>query len=250
MLVVRDHPTKHLEHIRALVGTVTLPIPGFGWSQPSEAWYRLIGQICAIGNSRAWIALDPVRDRLTICAIREQNEHGAVYVHRILADIGVRFCSRHVTISQKATAIVHNANSRLVADDSGSVCLLDQIEQAGGTPPPSGVLTAFQAKAARKLLIQNVAFFGPKSSSDFLLGLGLANSLLAFDVRILNLLVNLWGYDPSWRTTIHRLESYEQLEADVIERLCQPLGITPLELDRVLFYGYPHLKRLMDGYPT
>lgn len=119
----------------------------------------------------------------------------------------------------------------------------DQIRDAVGPPDDEGVLTPAQAQAARRLLIREVHFFGPKSASDFLLGLGLADSLLAFDVRLLNLLIDLWGLDPVWRERVHHLDLYETLEAEVITLFCRPLEISPVALDRLLFYGYPALRK-------
>jgi thermostable 8-oxoguanine DNA glycosylase len=122
------------------------------------------------------------------------------------------------------------------------VCLLEQLAGIVGQPSNQGIFTPDQAKAARRLLIENVRFFGPKSASDFLMGLGLANSLLALDVRLLNLLIDRWGFEPSWRDRVHRLSDYERLESCVIDLFCSSLEVEPVELDRLLFYGYPNLK--------
>jgi thermostable 8-oxoguanine DNA glycosylase len=121
--------------------------------------------------------------------------------------------------------------------------MLQRITEAVGEPGDQRLLTPDQARMARRLLIQNVRFFGPKSASDFLIGLGLADSLLALDVRLLNLLIDLWGFDPAWRDRVHRLDEYERLENTVVELFCPTLEVRPVELDRLLFYGYPSLKK-------
>ena len=231
-----------VDSLRPLVGKVVLPVRGQGWDAVGDSWFRLVGQICAIGNSRAWEALETVEELLTIPCIRAEGEQASRYVHGILAEQRIRYCSLRSADSAKAAAIAANAFSPFIADGNGAVCLLDGIREAVGTPSADGVLTLAQAKTARRLLIREVRFFGPKSASDFLLGLGLTDGLLAFDVRLLNLFIDLWGFDPSWRERVHRLDLYEALEAEIIERFCRPLDISPVALDRLLFYGYAGLR--------
>ncbi|MCW3053022.1 MAG: N-glycosylase/DNA lyase [Chthonomonadales bacterium] len=232
-----------IEILRPLVGTIALPVRGSGWGAVEDSWFRLVGQICAIGNSRAWEALEPVQERLTIPRIRAEGEQASVYVHGILAELRIRYCSLRSTDSAKAIAIAANAFSPFIADANGVVCLLDRIQEAVGAPGTDGLLTPEQTRLARRLLIREVRFFGPKSASDFLLGLGLADNLLAFDVRLLNLLIDFWDFDPAWRDRVHRLDLYEALETEIVERFCKPLDISPVALDRLLFYGYPELRK-------
>lgn len=233
-----------IEHIRALRGTVPMPVPGSGWTNQSEAWYRLIGQVCAVGSSRSWDALQSVRarERLSIARIRSEGENAPNYVHAVLSELKVRYCSMRSAGSAKARAIAQNAQSPFIADTAGNVCLLDEITAAVGKPDVQGLLSHEQASLARQLLIRNVRFFGPKSASDFLTGLGLADTLLAFDVRLLNLLIDHWGYDAKWRARVNRLAEYEKLERVVTHTFCGALGVKPAELDRLLFYGYTSLK--------
>jgi hypothetical protein len=236
--------SEAIARIRALRVTVPPPQPGSGWSDQPEAWYRLVSQICAVGSSRSWETLQsvPARERLSIARIRSAGDSSPAYVHNVLSELKVRYCSLRSAGSAKARAIAQNAHSPFIADTTGNVCLLNEIIAAVGEPDAQGLLNHQQARVARKLLIRNVRFFGPKSASDFLTGLGLVDTLLAFDVRLLNLLIDQWGYDPNWRACVHRLADYENLERTVTDMFCLPLQVKPAELDRLLFYGYASLK--------
>jgi|SRR5579871_1009498 len=233
-----------IEKIRPLRGSVPLPERGHGWQAQPESWYRLVGQICSVGSSRAWEALQTpsARKSLSVASIRAQEDRAAAYVHTILSELKIRYCSMRSDSSAKANAIAASAHSPRIADAEGVVCLLDQLAADVGQPGDQGLFTPDQARVARRWLIQNVRFFGPKSAGDFLLGLGLADSLLALDVRLLNLLIDEWGFDPSWRDRVHRLNDYERLESSVIDLFCPALQIEPVELDRLLFYGYASLR--------
>lgn len=241
--------TQATERLRSLQGTVPLPKRGSGWSAPQEAWYRLVGQICAVGSSRSWDALQSsaARESLTILRIRSEGENAPGYVHAVLAGLKVRYCSLRSECSPKARAITANAHSPFIADAQGAVCLLDRITEVVGKPGDQGLLTLEQSRAARRLLIRNVQFFGPKSASDFLIGLGLVDCFLALDVRLLNLLIDQWGFDPVWRDRVHKLDEYEKLESEVIARFCNSLEIKPAELDRLLFYGYSALRKSKEA---
>lgn len=226
--------------------TVVLPEPGRGWADPCAAWHRVVGQICAVGSSRSWEPLEDltVRAQLSVAAIRAAGDGAAEHVHRVLAGIRVRYCSPAKQRSQKAEAIAWNAQLPFVAEPEGRVGLLDQLRSHVGDSGLDGMFSQIQAHEARRLLIRSLRFFGPKSASDFLLGLGLADSLLAFDTRILNLLIDGLGWEASWRSRVQRLSAYEELEAEVLERLARPLGLSGLHLDRLLFQRYPELRRL------
>lgn len=235
---------RALSTLRRHRDSVDLPEAGAGWREPESAWWRIVGQICAVGSSRSWEALeDPaVRRELSIARIRHEGPLAASHVHRVLSRIGVRYCSPQHASSQKAEAIAANAASAYVADAEGRVHLLAQLEQAVGDRGIGGLWPHAQACGARRVLIRNLQFFGPKSASDFLVGLGVADSLLALDVRLLNLLIDFLGWDPGCRQRVHSLARYEELEQQVVDTFCQPLGIRPAHLDRLLFSKYQDLR--------
>jgi hypothetical protein len=228
-----------------------LPEAGRAWREPGVLWPRVVGQICAVGSSRSWDALDDLGlwDELSLERVRAlgEREDATRAVHSLLARARVRYCSPAAPTSVKAEAVVANAHAPLLS--GGGPGLLDALRREVGTPAGAadGVFSHAQACAARRLLVGGLSFFGPKSASDFLLGVGLADSLLAFDVRLLNLLVDHLGWDPAARRRVHALARYEELERDVIARLAEPLGWNGAELDRVLFYHYRALQRAWEA---
>jgi hypothetical protein len=227
-----------------------LPEPGWIWDAPAEAaWQRVIGQISAVGSSRSWDALgtETMRQAFSVSRIRASKDP-VVYVHRLLVKAKVRYCSPEKETSVKASAISVNAHLPFVADAAGEVPLRERLrEQVGDPDERTGLWTPDQARSARRLLIQELHFFGPKSASDFLLGLGLADSLLAFDVRLLHLLIDDLGWSPDCRACVSRLADYEMLEARVLRVIGEPLGMTGLLLDRLLFQHYKELSQELNA---
>jgi hypothetical protein len=234
-----------LETLRELRNTVSLPEPGHGWRDPEETWLRVVGQICAVGSSRSWLALSApsVCRELSVSRIRAEGPGAPAYVHRILARLSIRYCSPAREASQKADAIATNAFSSFVADSEDRASLLNNLRSHVGEPGSEGTFTREQARMARRLLIRHLRFFGPKSASDFLLGLGLADSLIAFDVRLLNLLVDNLGWSPACRRHVSSLPRYTELEEEVARTIAEPVGMNLLTLDRVLFHHYGELRR-------
>ena len=70
----------------------------------------------------------------------------------------------------------------------------------------------------------------------------MADSVLALDVRLLNLLVDFLGWDARCRRLVQRLADYERLEGQVVATFCKPLDMRPVHLDRLLFYQYRVLR--------
>jgi hypothetical protein len=237
------------EALRPLREQTPLPKPGQAWREPDVLWPRLVGQICAVGSSRSWDTLTEqgLWHELSQEKIRgvEDRDEAARVVHRHLACARVRYCSPGTLTSIKAEAIVRNAHAPLF--EGGGVGFLDGIWREAGEPDDRGVFSHARACVARRLLVRSLSFFGPKSASDFLLGVGLADSLLAFDVRLLNLFVDCLGCEEGIRRQVHSLARYEELERKVMEWLAEPLGWNGAELDRVLFYHYADLKRAWSG---
>jgi hypothetical protein len=204
-----------------------------------------VGQICAVGSGRSWETITELRlwgdlSLEAIHAVGHSND-AAKAVHQVLVKASVRYCSPQREASTKAEAIARNAQSPLFASGSGG--FLARLRRDVGEPDSRGLYPYEDARKARRLLIRELTFFGPKSASDFLIGVGLADSFLALDVRLLNLLVDYLGWDPGVRAKVHNLARYEEIERDAISKLAEPLGWTGAELDRVLFQHYAHLKQ-------
>lgn len=234
--------------LRTRAAGTALPEPGWAWNDPEAAWWRVVGQICAVGSARSWEALarDEVREILSVGRIQDLGCEAPAEVHRVLAAVGVRYCSRDREASTKALAIVRNARASYVCNREGEVVILEHLCEEVGPPDTRGCWPAEQARAARRALVREVAFIGPKSASDFLLGLGLAEDLVALDVRILNLLVDGLGWVSTTRQ-VGNLRAYEQVEAGVLEMLAQPNGLNGLALDRTMFHHYGELMPLWKG---
>src|SRR5947209_7294582 len=124
---------------------------------------------------------------------------------------------RAATVATPAAPVSADATAQALPTLQALLCVTQMPQSGWGwrDPAEDGVWVPEQARAARRVLIRELRFFGPKSASDYLLGLGVAECLLAFDVRILNLLVDCLGWNPRIRRQVATLRGYELVEQRV-----------------------------------
>lgn len=199
-----------------------------------ELWAHLIRIIIAIGKSAPSYSLMDSMDskRLSIASMRKyQAKHGddalIKAVHKILAAHNVRYCSPHRETSPKAVAIVRNLNESYIVDGE-HFALIENIKKYGGDEP-------------RFFLTEIVHMYGMKSASEFLKEIGYSTDYMAFDSRLIRVLSLV--FDKDFNKQLCVTCDYLDIEAVFREEICPVLGVTPAELDSILFWNYADIVK-------
>jgi hypothetical protein len=90
-------------------------------------------------------------------------------------------------------------------------------------------------RARIQSVIDAFKFIKNKGARDLLMELGLVKDAIALDVRIKNIFGKLGISTPK---TFSNLRIYDQVESDILTKICKPLNFTGVELDRILYQNY------------
>jgi len=69
--------------------------------------------------------------------------------------------------------------------------------------------------------------------------LGLVRNAIALDVRVQNVLQKMGVETPTQIASSPRL--YDEIENEILTKICRPLGILGVEFDRMLYQNYNDL---------
>jgi thermostable 8-oxoguanine DNA glycosylase len=205
-----------------------MPVPRAWLSMSDEAlWEHLIRVIIAMGRSAPSYRLmaSPDFGHLSIESMMDlQAKKGRTALiertHHILAKHQIRYCSPRKNTSVKARVIVDNLNDPAIVS-SGEFVLLEGIRSS---PDP------------RFYLIERVNGYGMKSASEFLTEIGYSQDYLAFDSRLKRTFSQI--FDRDFDRGIRTPADYMDFEKVFREEICPELGITPAELDAIVFWNY------------
>jgi thermostable 8-oxoguanine DNA glycosylase len=231
-----DFDSKQIQTLSGIVSSYyertkeRIPVAGAWRSMgDEELWMHLVRIIIAIGKSAPSYRLiaSPDFRRLSIASmINCQAKHGdealTREVHRVLAPYNVRYCSPLKETSPKAVAIVRNLNESYIVDD-GRFVLLDNVKKYGGDEP-------------RFFMTEIVHMYGMKSASEFLMEVGYSTSYMAFDTRLKRVLSLIFNKDFNKQICVTC--DYLDIETLFREEICPEIGVTPVELDAILFWNY------------
>ena len=98
-------------------------------------------------------------------------------------------------------------------------------------------------REARTYLMQNMVFFSKgkkyhvkrKPPSDYLINMGFARTLIAFDTRVKNVFEQLFGIKVTE-------QNYEPIEDCFLTQIYSKLRVTPSEFDRIIFQHYDEIR--------
>jgi hypothetical protein len=200
-----------------------------GWRVVDDPllWRMIVSQVCVVGNSDGW---HRVRDSgdvdadLAITALAKQSDAArAATIHTCLRRHGVRYVTAEASTCRKSRALVRNF-AFLSALPSGAKGYLQELAR----------LSDDRSRVLR--VSRDLAYIKNKGARDFLIELDLGRSLLAFDVRVLNLLKAAGLEVPNGAQGNKR--RYEEIQDCLIELVCKPAGLTGAEFDRLLYRNY------------
>jgi len=210
-------------------GCINLPKLG-RWKAMTDGsiWLSIVGQVGVVGGSA------PVEKMMkelrtndkwyeALVAMRPAQQRKEI--HKILHSFGIRYVSENAKECRKTNALLKNL--ALVESYDGPKAYLEYI---------SSIADEHLRVAA---IIENMSYIKNKGARDFLIGVGLIENAIAFDVRIKKILIACGVNVPEDLGT--NKATYKALEAELIEKVCKPCGVTGAVLDRVLYQKFKEI---------
>ena len=145
----------------------------------------------------------------------------ATKINHVLRVVGTRYARANPNKCLKSQALVHN---------------LRQVSKKGGTVSFLNELSQFREDKERiQFVFNSFKFIKNKVARDLLMELGIIKDAIALDVRIRNIFDKLEILYPK---KFSNAKVYDQVETDILFKVCKPLGINGVELDRMLYQNY------------
>jgi hypothetical protein len=208
------------------------------WRQLSDdaLWKHVVSQVAVVGGSASHARL--TASSVIQEAMRFERLQGLTEINRrriineSLRDAGVRYASQDVEKCRKTDALEFDFQ-RLKAF-------------AGG---PRGYFASLADRpdddARVEQVTRDMRYIKLKGARDLLAELGVVSNVLAFDVRLVNILRAVGIEVPADVTT--DASRYREFQDSLLLAVCQPIGITGVALDRVLYQNY---KEIMRRFPA
>ena len=195
-------------------------------------WKHILYQVCVVGGSASY-------ERLVNSAAAQESlkydtlvkldaDEQARAINTVLRDHGVRYASANITTCPKTRALVKNLNS-LASYNGGptgylkNLSLLDENERI-------------------ERVMRDLNYIKLKGARDLLAELGLAHNVIALDSRVLGIL-RTFGADVPKETPTDARE-YQAIQQALLSQICEPLGLTGVELDRILYWNYQNIRKV------
>lgn len=193
----------------------------------ADLWRRIVSQVCVVGNEGGWKRLAASGDAAEVLSpdalLALTETQRASTIHAALRRHGVRYVTNDPATCRKTAALVEN---------------LEFLRDCGGAAAYLARVAALPDDTARvKRISRDLRYIKHKGARDFLIELDLGRSLIAFDVRLINVLVA-----AGVRVTDgiqSQPKQYDALQRALVERVCVPAGVTGAQFDRILFRNYP-----------
>lgn len=201
----------------------------------NRIWMIFLYQVVVAGGSGSQGRLEAsseARRLLRFTALRTLGpRRRAQTVHRLFRQHGVRYARADCSKCLKTKAVV------------GNLAFLDSV--TGG---PKGYLRELAKQPERdraERIARDFHYIKLKGSRDLLGELGLARNVIAFDVRLLNVL-RLAGVAVAKDVQANEAE-YRALQEALLRQVCRPARVTGIQLDRILFNNYDAIKDRLAG---
>jgi hypothetical protein len=200
----------------------------------NDIWLHVFAQVMVVGRSEPYKKFNrrvDLKREVAFDSLIEVEDDREVKrrINKVLREVGTRYASSDISKCKKTNALVHNL--RVFRHFKGG---------------PKGFLTELSKFSSDKLKIDHVKhslkYIKNKGARDFLMELGLVRDALAFDSRIKNLLQKI-GVETPEHFEINP-KQYDEVENDILSEVCATLGISGVELDRMLYQNYEEIMRM------
>lgn len=203
----------------------------------NDIWLHMVAQVIAVGRSEPAEKFEKdtkLKSEVTyekLMQIKEEEERKKTINH-VLRAVGTRFASSEISKCKKTDALAHNFKI-LTKFKSGPKGLLRRLSD-------------FRGPNANKRRINYVmkifSYIKSKSARDYLMELGLVKDAIALDIRIQNVFDKIGIMIPKGFENNPKL--YDEIENDILMKICKPIGISGIELDRILYQNYDDIAKM------
>jgi hypothetical protein len=211
-----------------------IDLPKVGkWKKMSDndIWTAIVIQVVVVGGSAPHVKVKELLssqenwyEHLLQLSPRKRRTE----IHNILRSAKVRYVPESVEDCRKTDALVKN------------LALLESLES------PTIYLkriSKISDEAERvSAIIKDMSYIKNKGARDFLIGVGLIENAIAFDVRVKKVL-ELCGIELP-NNLANNKSACKELETELIEKVCRPLEVSGSVLDRIL---YQKNKEIVDS---
>ena len=211
-----------------------IDLPKVGkWKKMSDndIWTAIVIQVVVVGGSAPRVKVKELlssQENWYEHLLKLSPRKRRTEIHNILLSAGVRYVSESVGGYRKTDALVKN------------LALLESLES------PKIYLkriSKISDEAERvSAIIKDMSYIKNKGARDFLIGVGLIENAIAFDVRVKKVL-ELCGIELP-NNLANDKSAYKELETELIEKVCRPLEVSGSVLDRIL---YQKNKEIVDS---
>jgi len=234
----KNHIEKFEEIKKKFLNKTEVPQEN-NWKQRSnnDIWLGLIIQVIVVGSSAPADKFDKdekLKNEVSYeKLIRIDNKDELKKkINKVLRTVGTRYASSDISKCKKTNALVHN------------LMVLKNFKEG-----PKGLLkrlSKFEGKNGDirkiKYFMKIFRFIQSKSARDNLMSLGLVKNAVALDIRIQNIFKKIGIQFP--RGFENNPKLYDEIEKDILTKICQPLGIYGIQFDRMLYQNYKEIMGL------
>lgn len=203
----------------------------------NDIWLHLITQVIVVGgsapadkfNENGQLKNNVSYEKLDLIQNKEELKK---IINQTLRAVGTRYASSDINKCRKTNALVHNFKI-FRSFKNGPKCLLERLSEFQGSNSD---------KRKIKYLMKILYFIQNKSARDYLMELGLVKNAIALDVRLQNILEFTGVKIPKGFENNPKL--YDEIENDILIKICEPLGLSGVQFDRILYQNYKEIMKI------
>lgn len=233
--ITQEHVVKFRRMKELFLSKTRVPAEG-NWKSKSsnDIWMEIVAQVVVVGRSDPWDRLKSnvdLKNRISwdsLLKIQNQDEIKKT-INQVLLSVGTRYASHDISKSIKAKALSHNFNA-LKSFEYGPKGFLEKLSEFNGVDADR-----FRIRSVMSTLM----YIKNKGARDLLMELGLVRNAIALDVRVQTVLQEVGIEFSEGFQSNPKL--YDEVETDLLTKVCAPLGISGVEFDRMLYQNYQRI---------
>ncbi|MCD6226399.1 MAG: hypothetical protein J7J93_01210 [Candidatus Aenigmarchaeota archaeon] len=235
----KDHIKKFEEIKNRFLSKTKIPQEN-NWEKltNNDIWLSLITQVMVVGGSAPADKFNsnPVlKNKVSyenLIQIKREEELKKK-INEVLRTVGTRYASHDISKCRKTNALVYNLMI-LKSFRGGPKELLKKLSEFKGKNSD---------KKRIKYFMKIFKFIQSKSARDNLMSLGFVKNAIALDIRIQKIFKKMGIQLPKGFENNPKL--YDEIEKDILIKICEPLGLLGVQFDRLLYQNYREIMKFI-----